>query len=176
MKVRVIPEVRGKRAGGVTLVELVITIVIISIALVITVSVIATSVSRSADPLIQHKAVLLAQAYFDEILTKRFAEQTPTGGVPPATDASVCTVGSESGETRARFDDVDDYDQLDEKPPQLQTGANPGDYAEYRVQVSVTCSGLALGLGSDSDAKLITLTVTPPVIGPVTFTAYRGNY
>jgi MSHA pilin protein MshD len=153
-----------------------ITIVIMSIALVAIASVISTSVSRSVDPLIQHKAVLLAQAYFDEILTKRFAENTPVGGVPADTSASVCTVGSEPGESRRKYDDVDDYDSLDEMPPRLQTDINLNDYADYRVQVSVICSGLALGLASNADAKVVTLTVDPPVIASITFTAYRGNF
>ncbi len=164
------------RSEGITLIEMVMTIVILSIALLATVSVIAKSVTQSADPLIQHKSVLLAQAYFDEILTKRFAEQTPVGGVPAVIGVALCTVGSDGGEGRSSFDDVDDYDLLDEQPPQLQTGVNLADYADYRVQASVSCSGLALGLANDYDAKMVTVTITPPVIGATSFTSFRANY
>ncbi len=160
---------------GVTLIEMVMTIVILSIALVATIMVISSSVNRSANPLIQHKSVLLAQAYFDEILTKRFAEETPVGGVPAAT-TGVCSVGGEAGESRELFDDVDDYDLLDEMPPKLQTDVNLNDYSEYRVQVSVACAGTSLGLTNNYDAKLITVTIDPPEISTMTFTAYRANY
>lgn len=159
-----------------TLIEMVITITILSIALVSITGVISASINRSANPLIQHKTVLLAQAYFDEILSKRFAEQTPVGGVPPATSADVCVVGSDMGETRRQFDDVDDYDSLDEMPPQLQSGVTLNGYSDYRVQITVICSGTSLGLTNNYDAKKITVTIDPPAMGEITFTAYQANY
>ncbi len=170
------PECTGwYTSRGVTLVEMVMTIVILSIALVATIMVISSSVNRSANPLIQHKSVLLAQAYFDEILTKRFAEQTPVGGVPAAT-TGVCTTGVDPGESRDLFDDVDDYDLLNEMPPKLQTNVNLNDYSEYRVQVMVACAGTSLGLANNHDAKIITVTIDPPEVSTMTFTAYRANY
>ncbi|MCB1691709.1 MAG: prepilin-type N-terminal cleavage/methylation domain-containing protein [Pseudomonadales bacterium] len=162
-------------ARGVTLIELLITIVVLSIAIVAIVSGISASTSRSVDPLIQHKSVLLAQAYMDEILGKRFAEATPVGGMPPVTGASACSIGSD-GETRTAFDDVDDYDGLDESPPQLQTGFAVADYADFRVTVAVACAGTALGLANNADAKSIAVTITSPDARALTFTAFRGNY
>ena len=150
-------------------------IVILSITLVVTLSVISNAVQQSADPLMQHKAVLISQAYFDEILTKPFAEDTPVGGVPASTSASVCTLGS-NGESRIQYDDVDDYHLLDETPPRSQDDTPLTEYAGFRVQVNVSCSGLALGFGNNYDAKLVTVTVDPPDVGTVTFAAYRGNY
>lgn len=165
-----------KQHAGVTLIEMLITIVVLGIALTATVSALSATVARSADPLIQQRTVLLVQAYFEEIMTKRYAEVTPVGGVPAATGAAACATGIEAGETRSTFDDVDDYDGLDDSPPQLQTGTVVGDYAEWRVTAAVSCAGLALGFANDHDAKAVTLTVAAPVGNPTSFTVYRGNF
>ena len=67
---------------GATLVELVITIVIISVAIAGTVGAFSLIAGRSAAPLNQTRAVALAQIYMDEILGRRYDEDTPVGGVP----------------------------------------------------------------------------------------------
>ncbi|MEM7363991.1 MAG: type II secretion system protein, partial [Pseudomonadota bacterium] len=139
-------------------------------------SVISSSVSRSADPLITHRAVLIAQAYADEILGKRFSESTPVGGVPPATDASVCTVGAEGGESRPTYDDLDDYDGLSDSPPALQSDTDFSRYDGYTVSVSVTCAGTALGFANNHDAKSVSITITSPDNRTAVFSLYRGNF
>ncbi len=165
-----------KRARGVTLVELLTTIVIIGIALAAVTSSVTQSVRRSADPLIQHKMILLGQAYADEILGKRFSESTPIGGIPAVTGAAACTIGSEAGEARALFDDVDDYDGLVESPPQLQSGAALNGYNDFSASVSVSCAGTALGLGNDYDAKVIDISISSADGRSTAFRVYRGNY
>ncbi len=162
--------------AGVTLIELLITIVILAIMVVAVVSGISTSISRSADPLITHKSVLLAQAYADEILTKRFTEDTPIGGVPAVTGTAACVAGPNGVEGRADFDDVDDYDGVDDAPPVLQTGAALDGYGDYRVTVGVACAGTALGLAANEYAKAVTINVFGPGGRALTFTSYRGNY
>ncbi len=67
---------------GATLVELVITIVIISVAIAGVVGAFALISGRSADPLNQTRAVELAQLYMDEIITKKYDDATPQGGQP----------------------------------------------------------------------------------------------
>lgn len=164
------------RSAGLSLIEMLMTIVVLAIALTATVSAMTASVSRSADPLVNHRTTLLVQAYFDEMMSKRFAEGTPVGGVPAIATAAACVTGTDGGETRATYDDVDDYDGLDDSPPRLQTGTVAADYTEWRVTVSVSCAGLALGFGNDYDAKLIQMTVEAPLANPTTFSAYRGNF
>jgi len=141
-------EARGQR--GLTIVEMVITIVILAISLVAISAAISGGISRSSDVLIETRAVALAQSYLDEILGKRFDENSAPRGIPPCI-AEECTaaltLGPEAdelacGTPRICFDDVDDYLGLDEgydQPDPLldAEGVERTDYENYRVRVNV---------------------------------------
>ena len=135
----------------------------------------STSMSRSADPLWKNKSLKLAQAYLDEILSKKYDNDTPLGGVPATTSISCGSLGPESGEIRAEFDDVDDYNSLSDNPPKLVTNNDMTGYAGYTVQVTVICAGDDVSVSNDN-AKLITVTVTSPNNTTMPFSAYRGNF
>ena len=60
------------RQTGTTLIELVIAIVIIAIAASAILMAIFTTVGSSADPMIRHQAVAIAEAYLEEIALKPF--------------------------------------------------------------------------------------------------------
>lgn len=160
------------QARGATLVELVMTIVIISVAIAGVVGAFSLIAGRSADPLNQTRAVELAQLYVDEILTKKYDHNTPQGGVPKY--AGVCIIGAEGGETRASYNDVDDYDAIDDEAPQTGMGLLDG-YGGFRVSVTVECAGDEVGLAT-AEAKRIDLTITPPGASAFQFSAYRANF
>ena len=84
------------RQAGTTLIELIMTMVIVSVAVAAVLLVLQQGVARSADPAIQAQAQSIATAYLEEILQRDYADPD----------------GSEAGETRATFDDVDDYHAL----------------------------------------------------------------
>lgn len=150
---------RQGRQYGLTLVELIATIVILSIALAGVSLAISNAVSRSGQALIQLRAVELAQSYLDEILGKRFDEKSAINGIPVCHDtappARQCTVEGpgtfgfnyaspvDPGENvRNRLDDVDDYDGMDEgdggaRPLQDAEGNDRVGYDNYRVQIAV---------------------------------------
>ena len=156
---------------GATLVELVITIVIISVAIAGVVGSFSLIAGRSADPLNQTRAVTLAQLYMDEILARKYDDQTPQGGVPRYSGA--CTIGGE-GESRSTFDDVDDYHNLS-GPPTTATGASLSGYAGFTVSVTVACAGADVGLPA-SEAKRIELAIVAPGNQSFVFSAYRANF
>ncbi|BBB31507.1 type IV pilus modification PilV family protein [Neptunomonas japonica] len=162
--------------SGFSLVETILTIVIISISLVVLVSAWGQSARQSADPFWHAKAAYLGQAYIEEILTKRYDENTPVGG-QPACSSSTCstTLGAEAGETRALFDDVDDYNGLNETPSQNALGVVRPEYNNYQVEVNISYAGGDLGV-SATTMKRINVTVTPPGESPQQFVVYRGNY
>ena len=66
--------------AGVTLIELVVTIVIIGVAVSGVFAVIGTGSRNSANTQLQIKAVELAQSYMDEIYAKKWDENTKNGG------------------------------------------------------------------------------------------------
>lgn len=100
---------------GVNLIELLVAIVVISIASAGVLLVYAQVVRFSADPMLQQQALAVAEGYLDEILARPVAE--PSG---PALE----TGGPEAGETRPTYDDVQDYAGLSESPPRDSTGTS----------------------------------------------------
>lgn len=164
------PEFPNASAGA-TLVELVITIIIISVAIAGTVGAFSLIAGRSADPLNQTRAVALAQIYMDEILARRYDEATPVGGVPKA---SGCNINTEE-DVRADYDDVDDYNDIDNANPANAEGTALAEYNGFLVSVSVQCAGTEVGLTGD-DAKRIDLAITDPSGQGYNFSVYRANY
>jgi len=166
---------------GVTLIELVISIVILSLALVAVLNGFSRSIEHSADPLWRNKTLKLAQLYLDEILSKNYDHNTPVGGVPVVSSPGCSTMGPEAGETRATFNDVDDYhnygltNPADAVPSSLVAPLDSS-YSQYRVTVSVQCDGASVNASANNQAKKITVTITPPEQSAMSFSVYRGNF
>jgi len=189
-----------RRAAGLTLVEVIVTIVILAISLTALTVILQNTTSRSADTLLQVRTVALAQAYLDEALGKRFDENTSSRGIPPCRPAAPpprqCTAEASfgpDGENRARYDDVDDYHGLAEgdgeaTPLQDAEGNTRSGYDNFRVEVSVRYINVgpggeeeSLGQGSELDdefdAKLITVAVSHRSLSdPIYFSAYKANF
>lgn len=142
-----------KEQFGFTLMEVIITIVVLSIASVSMLSAFTSAAKTNADPMILHQAAAIAEAYMEEIQLKSF------------------TIGP--GSTRATYDDIHDYDGITDEPASDQTGVASG-FAGYSV--SVTVAGLGLGTISATDAMLITVIVDHALIDPITLVGFRTNY
>ncbi len=161
---------------GVTLVELVITIVVMGIALSALVSALSTGIGRSAQPLWEGKALELSQAYLDEIQAMAFDDLTPVGGGAVLTAASPCTLSNE-GQGRTFFDDVDDYHNVSDKPPVLiDSSINMNQYANYQVDIQVSCAGTEVGLSNNNLAKRITVNISVPSGEVRSVVIYKGNF
>ncbi|WP_237132964.1 type II secretion system protein [Pseudohongiella sp. O18] len=182
---------------GVTLIELITVIVIMGVALIGVTTAISSAVSRSSDVMLETRALALAQSYLDEILARRFDENSAPRGIPPC--RANCTAegsfGPDGGETgREDYDDVDDYNGLDEgyeqpNPLRDAEGNTREGYENFRVQVSVRYLELGSGgteenlasepndLDDEQDAKLITVTVSH-VSRPEgwDYSAYKANF
>jgi len=105
----------ANKASGFTLIELVIGIVVFSIALVLFTSLIVPQAIRSVDPIFQVRASELGQSLMNEITSKSFDEKSDrTGGATlcNATCIGSINLGPDDSESRTTFDDVDDYHGL----------------------------------------------------------------
>ena len=145
------------RARGVTLVELIVSIVVIGVALAGVMVVIVRNTSASADPLIWHQAVIVGEAYLEEILTKNFTAD----GVEASRDL---------------YDDVMDYNGLTDSPPRDQNGTAIAALAGYSVNVQVATEALNDITLASGNAVRAQVTVTMPTGGSVVVSGYRTNY
>lgn len=148
-----------RRQAGTTLIELVIAIVIIAIAAAAVLMALSTSIAQSADPMVRHQAVAIAEAYLEEIALKSFAD-------PDGTDGEA---------SRNLYDDVDDYDGLVDNGARNQFDAVLTDLDDYTVSVDVTPSNALPGIAS-TDLFLISVTVSHPASINFMVSGYRANY
>lgn len=152
---------------GFTLIEVLVTILVVALAATAVLGVYSSLVARSADPMVREQALAIAEAYLEEIELKPFCEDMP-----------VCaseTGNSEAGETRADFDDVQDYNALPAAhAPADQQGTALPDLANYRVTVAV--QGHALGSLTANQALRIDVQVDHPAIGAIRLSGYRSAW
>ena len=188
---------------GISLVELIMFIVIVSVALAGILLVMNTVTRSSADPLIPQQALAIAESLLEEVELMPFTfcdPDDPAAGLATTVDTTACTapvggeaIGPEAGETRysaaTPYDNVSDYHGC-----QMNTGAINGcdttgnngirdigdnligPAAGYRAAVAVAPNGLALGLPLDDEALLITVTVTGPDNVPLVVEGIRTRY
>ena len=203
---------RKPYSNGVSLIELIFTILILSLALVGIASSISGGTSRSADTLVEIQAVALAQAYLDEIVGKRFDEGNSASGIPPCRGTLAdgaprrCSekleaapppreFGPDGVETRATFDDVDDYDGLVEGQgfgdlEDANGDSRGSEYDNFRVEIEVTYFD-PLGtdvtysdpgtndeeLDDDYDSKLVTVSIfNGNDTQGFVFSVYKSNF
>jgi len=155
---------RQKRSRGFTLIEMIIVIVVLAAAVSGVMFGYVQNVSRSADPMITEQAIIIAQAYLEEILLK------------PYSDVDGGETGSCEEASRVQYDDVADYDCVNDTAGALdQFGNSLAGLGAYNVAVSVT----AVNIGAPAvAARRIDVTVTNDDYSSLnmTLTGYRTAY
>ena len=148
--------INNKRArhSGFTLLEIITTVVVLAVAAPTLMSVFSSTIQTSADPMFQHQALSIAEAYMEEILLKDFA------------------IGPET--TRANFDDVRDYNGLNDIGARDQANNLIAGLNDYTVSVAVANDGLN-GIAA-ADSLRIDITVSHAVIDDILLSGYRVNY
>jgi MSHA pilin protein MshD len=145
------------RCSGVTLVELVVTIVIVAIAVAAVLAVTSATAASGSANLLQTQAVAIGESYLNEILQKPLGYDC----------APTCT--------RARMDEVGDYNGLADVGVHDQTGTAVLPLASYTVRVSVANSTLGTP-PTTVPADLVTVTVTSPNGQSIALSGYRTQY
>ena len=149
-----------QRQSGVTFIELIISIIVISIGVAGILLVMNRNTSSSADPMIRHQSIAIAEAYLDEVLAKSFADP----GGPPETG-------------RADWDDINDYVGLMNVGARDQNDNLITGLTNYTVAVTVLGESLGplAGTIAVTDSSRITVTVTAPNGAITTLSGYRTN-
>jgi MSHA pilin protein MshD len=151
----------GRR--GFTLIELVISIVVIGIALSGTLLVIDTVTAHSADPMLAQQALAIGEAHLEEISLRGYLDPDD-GNVCPAAEAS-----------RDLYDNVCDYDTLDDAGARDQDGNPIAGLDAYRVRVAVDQAATLGSLSGSAEVLRVDVRVTHPAGIDVTLSGYRTN-
>lgn len=186
---------------GFTLLEIVITIVILGAVAGILVP-FFNAITHSPEPVIRERATSLGQAMMDEIMAKRWDTNTPMGGGPICTGESpsqatrptlidacvttatpVASLGPEGAELRTNFDDVDDYNGINETNNFTDQNGAAFVLTGYRRQVSMRYIASAtnpidqstLAAAGTTDTKLVVVAITSPLGETFNFVAVACN-
>lgn len=147
---------RGPRLEhGMTLIEVVISIVVIAIAVSAVLGVLSRNALHSADAMVLSQAVAVAEAYLEEITLKPF--------VDPDADGEAA---------RVDFDDVDDYDGLVDVGAADQFGNPIAALSAYTVSVDVTPSAALPGIAA-ADALRVDVRVQYAPYVDFSLSAYK---
>jgi MSHA pilin protein MshD len=150
---------------GITLVELVVAMVVISIAVTGVMLVINYTTLHSADPVLRHQAIAVAEAYMEEISLKSYRDPDD-GNLCPAAESS-----------RDLYDNVCDYQGLSDSGAVDQNGNAISGLANYPVSVTVSDPEQPFGPSGATVAGLrIDVTVTDPAGESLTLSSYRADY
>lgn len=136
-----------------SIVEVVLAMLIVSIVVAGALNAIGETVKQQRVHVEHARAMALAQDLLNEITICAYE------------DTSLPTFGPEAGETRATYDDVDDFNGLKESPPLVGLGLPATTWDGWTRAVSVgyaTVGKPGVGMLSDSGLKHITVSVTAP--------------
>ena len=145
-----------RHANGFTLIEIIITIVVISIASTSLLSAFNAITRNSADPALIQQSVAIAQAYMEEITLQPYND-------PDGLD--------NEGTNRPLYDDVDDYNGLPDTTVKDRSGNPVSNLSAFSVSVAVTTTTL-----NGLTAKQISVTASHPAIPSYQLIGYRTNY
>ena len=105
-------RIRRPQQAGLTLIELIITILIVGVAIGGILSAFGVALRYNADPLVRKQALAIAESLLEEVGSRAYTDfdlHNPTAAIPNGIGPEAAT-----GETRTSattgFDNVDDYD------------------------------------------------------------------
>jgi MSHA pilin protein MshD len=180
---------------GVTLVELIVFIVIVSVGIVGLLSTMNSTIRNSADPMVRKQMVAIAESLLNEVEQQAFTYCDPDDvNFPAATSTAGCTGGAAGSqdkgglalttptpvaETRygvaagTQFDNVADYGGFTRTP--IDDVASGNAMAGYTASVAIARAGATFALANDA-VLLITVTVQRAGADDFTLSGYRFRY
>lgn len=183
---------RRRGQAGLTFIELVTSIVIISVATVGLMFAVSAAVGRSANPVIRTQAISIGASYLEEASLATFCDPgfDPDGNAATGCRqecvvracAGGCGGAAFSAETgRSWFDDVCDYDGLSDNGARDRLGVALPELDRYAVSVAVSdAADVTLGTPALAAAggRVVRITVRvthPDLDAPVVLSTYKAN-
>jgi MSHA pilin protein MshD len=176
-----------RRQRGVTLIELVLFIVIVSIALASIIGVFTITTRNSSDPLRRKQALMIAEGLLEEVELAQFTACKQDSGNVQDT-AAACGVdaeafGPDAGDSRP-YDNVNDYGNnanafMDGSGNVLDANLVPMGVSGYSATVSVqpaTLNDIPGGTQADPNVLQITVTVTYDGTNSIKLDGFRTRY
>ena len=176
-----------RRQTGITLVEVIVFIVIISVGIAGLLGVMNVTTRSSADPMIRKQALAIAESLMEEIQLQPFTycaiedatAATATGAFVGANGCTATVQGlGAAGKTRYaednRFNNVGNYQGFVMNGVLDITGTVVGGLGAFNAVVAITQE--AQGGIAAADSLRINVTVTPPNGDAITLTGYRFRY
>lgn len=192
------PAQRRGASAGLTLIELLMFIIIVSIAAIALLRVFSVTVKSSADPQMRKQALILAEGFLEEVQLARFTFCEPTLDASaddalarpnPAACSTEENVGQEVGSVGRPYDNVNDYvSSFGVDSPAFNNGPQLQDAAGVNIQLPGYSVTLAIrpealnGIASNTtpagmEVLRITVTVTyNNGQDSVTLDGYRTRY
>ncbi|WP_211364051.1 prepilin-type N-terminal cleavage/methylation domain-containing protein [Propionivibrio limicola] len=169
------------RQRGVTLVELIVAMVVISVGLAGILLAFNVSVRGSADPMVERQLVSIAEALMEEVQQAAFTycdpddakAETATGPGDCATTPEA--MGPEAGDARP-FDNVNDYNGLALAAITDVAGVAVPYLGGYSASVAVAPVVLNTITEASGNALRISVTATGPGGQSFTLEGYRARY
>jgi len=175
----------SRARSGFTLIELVITIMVLAIGVTAFTRLMNASTIASVDPMIRQQAHAIAQSYLEEVMLNSFCDPNLPGSCPATCVAgNICSTcgglaSPAPAETRPDYDDVCDYNGLSDTGARNQFDVAIAALSNYNVSVTVDDSAVTLSGLSSSSGQVVRVDVrvthdTNPV--DVTLSSYRTNF
>jgi MSHA pilin protein MshD len=179
---------RQRSQGGISLVELIMFIVIVSLGIVGILSVMNVTTKASADPMLRKQALAIAESLLEEIQLQAFTYCSPD-------DANATTAISSAGCANAANseDNLPSLARVSNAPNIARVANNVADYNNLTLPVIYDVNGADVKVTGFSAKVLITqvgttftiantdvlqidVTVTDPGANTYTLTGYRFRY
>jgi MSHA pilin protein MshD len=174
------------RQRGASLIEVVVFIVVVSVAAGAVLGALQWATLASPDPMIRKQMLAIAESMIEEITQAPFTWCDPTdANVATATSAAGCAslaegIGPEAGESRystsSPFNNVNDYDGFSMSGIRNAVNDPISGLERYAVSVGVQAVTLADTGGAGAPALRITVSVTGPANGQLVMEAFRTRH
>jgi MSHA pilin protein MshD len=183
------PSLHRRAPRGLSLIELLMFIGIVSIALAALLRVFVQATAASADPMVRRQALAIAESLLEEVQLMPFtfcdsedaSVETATSAVtgPTGCTGAPEASGPEAGETRTAlpsFDHVNDYHGLSMAGIRDLSGSAVPGLGSYSADISVAAADLGSLTAASGDALRVTVLVTGPGGTQVSLVGYRSRH